>query len=354
MEHLYSEPRDAGNLWREKQFHQVTRLIAKERRRATAERHAYFQPDVSSVAAYTRSTRKYRSAFFRMLGWPMHPTPGSVPALSVKQQLVAGDDLGPIYRLRIPTLHGVETYGLLFLPAAGEAPHPLIISQHGGGGTPELCAGFFGSENYRDMTRRVLRRGFAVFAPQLRCWREEFGPPNQRQAVDTQLKQLGGSIVALELYRLRRCLDYLQGRDDIDGSRVGMIGLSYGGFWTQMAAAADTRIGAALSSCYFNDRYVYANSDWRWVGQARRFLDAEIAGLICPRPLCVEVGRNDDLFDAAGARREIRRVREWYRAVGLSERLRFRVFDGTHELCRDDGNIEFLCRWVRGVAQTRE
>ena len=135
------------------------------------------------------------------------------------------------------------------------------------------------------MTRRVLRQGFAVFAPQLLMWREDFGPPPNRQQVDVQLKQLGGSITALEIFRIQRCLDYLVSRRDIDGSRIGMIGLSYGGFYALYAPAVETRLRATVSSCFFSDRTVYAHADWVWRGAARRFLDAEVAGLVCPRPL---------------------------------------------------------------------
>ena len=80
-------------------------------------------------------------------------------------------------------------------------------------------------------------------------------------------------------------------REDIDGDRIGMIGLSYGGFYTLFAAALDVRIGAAVSSCFFNNRKMYDFVDWVWFNAANQFMDAEVGALVCPRPLYVEVVR---------------------------------------------------------------
>ena len=43
-----------------------------------------------------------------------------------------------------------------------------------------------------------------------------------------------------------RLVDYLQTRADVDGTRIGMIGISKGGMETYLAAAADPRIAVAV------------------------------------------------------------------------------------------------------------
>ncbi|MDF2724914.1 MAG: hypothetical protein K0Q59_4589 [Paenibacillus sp.] len=234
-------------------------------------------------------------------------------------------------------------YGLFFVPH-GDGPFPLVIGQHGGSGTPELCAGFYGPSNYNDMITRLLRHRCVVFAPQLHLWTTQQGPENKRNLLDNRLKQLGSSITAVELFRLRRSLDYLQTRPEVDASRIGMAGLSYGGFYTLFMAAADTRIRAALSSCFFNDRYVYDRVDWTWRNSAGMFLDAEVAGLICPRPLYIEVGLQDELFEAVHAKAEALKVIDRYARLNISERFRYREFQGKHEFDKSDEGIEFLMK----------
>jgi hypothetical protein len=246
----------------------------------------------------------------------------------------------------IETLPDLQTYGLLFVPP-GPGPFPLVIAQHGGLGTPELCSGFFGPSNYNDMTRRVLRRKCVVFAPQLLRWDPQYGEQPDVAELDRQLKQLGGSVAALEILGILRCLDHLTTREIIDPARVGMIGLSYGGFHTLFAAALDTRIRASLSSCFFSNRYKYAFSDWVWFDAANRFFDVEVAGLICPRPLYIEVALEDELFDPRYARPEASKIQSLYTSLRVPERFRYKEHPGVHELDRADDGINFLCYHLR-------
>ena len=44
---------------------------------------------------------------------------------------------------------------------------------------------------------------------------------------------------ALDIHQIRRSLDALSGREEIDASRIGMMGLSWGGFYTLVTAAIE-------------------------------------------------------------------------------------------------------------------
>jgi hypothetical protein len=222
-----------------------------------------------------------------------------------------------------------------------------VIAQHGGLGTPELCSGFFGSDNYNDMTRRILRKGVAVFAPQMLLWAEEFGPNTERLTIDAELKQLGGSIAALEIYKLKRSIDYLHSRSDIISEMTGMVGLSYGGFYTLFTAAADTRIKAALVSCFFNNRFTYAWSDWTWFNSGNMFLDAEVGALVCPRALYIEAGDQDELFAANTARLEYQRLYKIYESLNYNDNLRYKEFLGAHELDKSNEGIDYIIERIR-------
>lgn len=342
---LYREPADAANGRRARQYEQLEQYIRAARERADERRRFFCRPDLSSVSAFERSAAPYRDAFVRMLGRPLSEYREGEAIPEAEVEFVAEDGISRIYRLEIGVGEGLSLYGVLLLPlGCGEGPCPLAIVQHGGQGTPELCAGFHRESNYNDMPRRILRRGFAVFLPQLHLWSGEYGPERNRQPFDNRLKQLGGSIAAVELYKLRRALDYLAARPDIDGGRIAMAGLSYGGFYTLFAAAVDLRLRAAYTSCFFNNRFVYDWSDWTWFNSGNTFLDAEVAGLVCPRPLYIEVGSDDELFEAKYAVAEYDKVKRLYEGLGLADRLRFKMFQGKHEFDAADDGIDFLCR----------
>jgi Dienelactone hydrolase family len=345
----YQEPPEVGRPYRAAFLGQVEALLDGEYERAAARRAELFQPDFASLESYKASVQPYRQRLRAMLGWPLILA-ASEGVPTAREMLAGQDDLGCIYRLWIEVMPNLEAYGLLFLPPV-DRPCALVLSQHGGLGTPELCSGFFGSANYNDMTRRVLRRGVAVFAPQLFRWDEQYGPRHDPPEIDRRFKQLGGSLAALEIWCLQRSLDYLLNRKDIDSRRVGMIGLSYGGFHTLFMAALDVRVRVALSSCFVNDRRRYGWGDLSWFNAANTSFDAQVAGLICPRALCVEVGQNDELFDVQHARPEASQIQVLYERLGIPGRFRYHEHPGGHELDLDDGGIEFLCHHLTADSQ---
>ena len=51
----------------------------------------------------------------------------------------------------------------ILCPRANQ-PAPLVISMHGGGGTPEMAT-FKGGTNYHDMVRGAVAQGYVVYAP---------------------------------------------------------------------------------------------------------------------------------------------------------------------------------------------
>ncbi len=347
---LYTEAPSVGNRYREKQKREFDELIMSRRQAAEEKRLSFFRLDTTSVPAFEKDASQMREQVRGMLGWPLdmdgesqsRSNSESSPAATVSY--IAEDKLGSIYRVEVEAGFGLTTYGVLFIPNK-EGPHPLVISQHGGWGTPELCSGFYGDNNYNDMTRRVLKRGIAVFAPQLLLWNPDaYGPEYHRHQYDKQLKHVGSSMAAVEIYKIQRAIDYLISRPDIDHSKVGMIGLSYGGFYTMFTAALDTRIKAAYSSCFINNRFVADWPDFTWFNAGNRFLDAEICALIAPRYLHLEVGKRDETFLYEHAQPEIDKVASLYKQLNLCERFSAKAFEGGHELDSSEDGIDFFCR----------
>ena len=176
-----------------------------------------------------------------------------------------------------------------------------------------------------------------------------YGPAFDRIRIDNRLKHVGSSVAAVEIHKIQAALDYSSTREDIAADKVGMIGLSYGGFFTLFAAAADTRIKAAYSSCFINDRFVYDWPDFTWFNAGNAMPDAEVCGLVCPRPLHLEVGVRDELFLYEHARRPLEQVQALYESLNVKDRLSVAAFDGTHELDADDRAIEWFLSAVTGA-----
>jgi len=133
--------------------------------------------------------------------------------------------------------------------------------------------------------------------------------------------------------------------------RTGVIGLSWGSFYALVTAALEPRIRVTLASGFFNDRYMYDRANAVWFDSGNRFLDAEIAALVWPRPLYVEVGQADDLFDVQFARPAASQVAACYERLGMADRFRYQQHPGGHECARSDDGLEFVYVWLRSHGQ---
>lgn len=160
--------------------------------------------------------------------------------------------------------------------------------------------------------------------------------------IDNSLKQLGGSITALEISCIMRSIDYLIKKDYVDETRVGMVGLSYGGFYTLFTAAADPRIKSCIASGFFNDRFAHNWLDWTWKDAGHTFMDAEIGALIAPRGLKMQLGTHDNLFAEAPARKELERLKTFFERAHCPEKLYMEFFDGTHEFSKSEETIDLF------------
>ena len=195
-----------------------------------------------------------------------------------------------------------------------------------------------GTVIYNDMSQRIAQKQVHVFVPQLLMWfPERYQLEHDRVILDAKLKQIGGSITALEIYCLQCCLSYFEELGCVEADKMGMIGLSYGGYFTLYTAALDVRLKAALSCCYFNDRTKFLYPDWTWKGAAESFLDSEVALLCYPRRLWIALGSRDAHIPADTGREEYERLKREIAASQIDDSwLRFHIFDGEHEFCPDD------------------
>lgn len=283
---------------------------------------------------------KYRGDFRKMLGWPLVDRDESLEReVPVPKSVKLADEDGySIYRMTFDVLDGLEMTGLYF-EMHGDGKKPLVLVQHGGSGTPEAVSDIYGiKNNYNNMLARVIANGTHAFAPQVLLWKvEKYGIPYDRKEIDARLKRVGSSITAIEIYAMIRILNYFEKQDNV--LNLGMVGMSYGGFYTLFLSAIDTRIKAAFSCSFFNARDAYPWIDWTWQNAAEIFDDAEIACLVYPRKLCIEIGERDKLFDVRSGKRSFERLQKLCADVG-TDWVTFNTFDGVHEFALEDDSIK--------------
>jgi dienelactone hydrolase len=294
---------------------------------------AVLQPDYSSVKAFTASVQPYRESFCNRIGYPPR---GEIPSEAPIFDKIGEDAIGTYYRVRIAILPAVHAEGIYIVPKGVTGRRPLIIAMHGGAGSPERAL-FNGGSNYHDMVRGGVKRGYVVFAPQ-----HLFSSPglakNLRNTIDQRMRLIGTSLTAVEITKITRSLDVLLQRPEVDPNHVGMVGLSYGGYYSLVTAAVDSRIRVAVSSCYYGiqeGRYerdeLSVPSDFQFMDRFSLFRDADLVALICPRALQIQAGSMDDPDHREPGLKQAPVSAAYYAKLGLADRFQHVVFEGKHE-----------------------
>ena len=307
------------------------------------------QMEAYATALPKKSLAPPSSAFRESIGYP---PPGFVDVPTGHFDKVGEDATATYYRCFIRVTPEMETYGLYIVPKNVKLPAPLVISQHGGGGTPEMAT-FHGGTNYHDQVRGAVAEGYVVFAPLTIMYPfrdRDHGtviPADVRGILDDELRARGTTLMGVEAYKISRALDVVLKRPEVDATKVAMIGLSYGGFPILLyTTALDPRIKVAIASCSFRDQEpTGAARKERPAGRPNDLSSAELVRLIAPRPLQVQDGINDKGFPIDDVRRAVEKSRVYYPGSHAPD-FDFEAFDGVHEF-RGDVAWPFLRKYLR-------
>jgi dienelactone hydrolase len=338
----YEDEVAASNPLRAEQARELDAYILKLKSN-DARLRSVFNPDYRSPKAFEASAKKLRQAFAASIGYP---PPGEPDAEAPEFKRLGEDTIGVYYRAKISVLPGVHAEGIYIVPKGLKGRAPLVISMHGGGGSPEVAL-FHGGANYHDMVRGGVKLGYIVFAPQHLFCAPGF-PGDVRNRTDDRMRLVGTSLTAVEIAKITRSLDVLLKRPEVDPKRVAMVGLSYGGYYALVTPALDTRIKCSVSSCYYGVqewRYerdeLSVPSDFRFTDRFTILRDPEIVALICPRALEIQAGSNDDESHRDMGKQLAPSAAAYYNKLGRSDDFRFVLFNGGHEF-NDASAWEFV------------
>jgi dienelactone hydrolase len=245
----------------------------------------------------------------------------------------------------------------LLVPDGRVGPGPAVLAAHGHGPGKSLVCGLDQTDAPNgDYAVQLVRRGYVVLAPDLRCFgeRADWNPPDH-YGCDTNLVHAvmaGVNPLTQNIWDMARSLDVLESHPLVDPGRMGMVGLSYGGTMTLFLAAWDERVAASVVSCYFSSWAAAHKMPWNMcgsqvlAGMLGQIEHVDLGALVAPRPMLVESGLHDDLFPAPVAAEGCRRLRGVYESLGVDgDRIVHDVFDGGHQWHGVEA-FAFLERWL--------
>lgn len=339
--HILEEAPETGDKYRRAYAEGIDAYISRLNTEGKNNRRCFMPPE-----SFKDKIEDYRAMYIKMLGIDRVDNADCPPPTKT---FVASDDMCDIYRLTVYITKEIPFYAMLFVPHEITGKAPLVVMQHGGGGSPELCMDLIGDNNYTNTGLRILERGAVVLAPQIMVWSlpgvergHQCDVVYDRGKSNNNLKRFGMSITGLEISGIMRCIDYASNLDIVDSEHIGMVGLSYGGYFTMHTMAADKRIKVGLNCAAFNDRDAYPWQDWTYPNSGNTFQDAEIAGLCAPRKLYISIGKADEVFDWHTGEKETERTKAYYNAMNCPDNLFVTVWDGGHRVKTDSEPIDFL------------
>ncbi|MFC3199398.1 alpha/beta hydrolase family protein [Parapedobacter deserti] len=144
--------------------------------------------------------------------------------------------------------HSGQVPGYLALPRNRSHPYPIVLLLHGLTGSKENW--WEPNTTLGKLTEQLLASGYAVLTLDAEFHGERSGnnPFESPVAIlENEWFVCFRDMMIQSVIDYRRALDYLATREDVDASKVGMIGNSMGGVMTFILSAVDARIDAAVS-----------------------------------------------------------------------------------------------------------
>lgn len=272
----------------------------------SVERRArHWNRDLSSAEKYAASVEPNRRRLAHILGVrdPRAAADGfELAGSTTRPALVAEADAYRVLAVRWAAFGEVHGEGLLLVPTGREKVAD-VVALPDADQTPEMLAGLAaGVPPESPFARRLAEAGCRVLVPVLIDRSATHRQLANREFVYRSAFELGRHVIGYEVQKVLAAVDVFAGEAGAGKARIGVIGWGEGGLLALYAGALDTRIGAVGVSGYLAPRQdVWREPVYRNVfGLLEEFGDAEIAGLVAPRPLVIEAARGPEVVVPPG------------------------------------------------------
>ncbi len=163
-----------------------------------------------------------------------------------------------------------EIFALIATPKA-PGRHPGMLVLHGGGGSAEV-----------DKAMAWAQRGYVAVAPdlpgiaepkKLTVTRGKWSSLKYGEGRWVADPDAGSSVICDAVVSAMKALYLLRSQPDVDPSRIGVVGVSWGGYMTTMVcglAGNQVKAGFALYGCGFFDRGGYGTASWKKISAEER------------------------------------------------------------------------------------
>jgi len=328
------------------------------------------------------SPTEVRQAFRKLLDRPAVPLNVKVHATRtengyVTEHLSFASEKTAAGEERVPVL--------VVRPEKEKKKLPVVIVLHGTGGN---------KEGQRSWLIDLAKRGIIGVAIDARYHGERAGGAKRADAYNAAIvrawKAKPGEKQEHPFYYdtcwdLWKTVDYLKTRQDVDGGRIGMIGISMGGIQTWLAAAVDERVKVIVPAIAVQS-FRWSLENDKWQGRANTIRAAHeaaakdlgekavnrrvcralwnkiVPGILdqfdCPsmlrlaagRPLLILNGELDPNCPVEGAKQAIQEATRAYQKAGAADKLKVIIASGVkHQVTpkHRQAALDWFEKWLR-------
>jgi dienelactone hydrolase len=298
--------------------------------------------------------------------------------LDAKVEELPGTNDIAMFHFSFASEAGQRVPGFLLKSREAHGKQPVVIALHGTGGN---------KSNMLEMCRELAARGFIAVAIDGRYHGERStGKGSYEAAILRAWHEPGEHPFFYDtVWDVMRLVDYLQTRDDVDPSRIGLTGISKGGIETYFAAAVDPRIAAAVPFIGVESfRWALDHNDWQGrtgtiqktfdaivkesnatnldTAMVQKFYDRVTPGiygefdgpamvpLIAPRPLFVINSDSDTHCPLPGVNECIEAARREYRDAGAEDHLTVRIQEHSGHKVNPESEraaVDWFVKWLK-------
>ncbi|MBR0871471.1 hypothetical protein JQ633_13980 [Bradyrhizobium tropiciagri] len=235
---------------------------------------------------------------------------------------------------------GVPVRGCLGIPDRGV--RGLMLLAHGMAATPERCFADSDPDYMNAIGRQLCQDGYVVWCPYI----VQIGNQESQNNIAAMLASHGVSAHNVSCAAIDAGELVCRMLTGVSGLNAGVYGASWGAFLALHLEAATGRMRPTVVSGYMRDETAYLTSPIltknlgielasyiHFSNSRAKYVGRELASLICPCPLHVEIGRRDaaNAVDC-GRERKFAEMQSVYALSGHPDLIGMTVFDGVHEV----------------------
>lgn len=269
--------------------------------------------------------------------------------LNPVEELVRDEGVCKIFKVYFNSVNNERVPALVSIPS-GQGKHPCVVFLHGYGGSKEDILSF---------ASLVAAEGYAVISIDAVFHGER--RKEGKALYSPNLEESRNGIIQT-IIDLRRAVDYLETREEIDVEKIGYVGGSMGGILGAIFIGVEPRIrAAALLVAGGNMSLMIMRSQHPAIPAIRKYLEEQnmtykelqekldpvdplnFIGKFAPRPVVFHLGKYDRIVPAEAGE-------QLYKAAGEPKQVYW--YDSGHDLPLElvaSRILDFMDRELKGV-----